>query len=101
MKELTNQIKKEIVLKMDYRLFDEIVNKFYNKNNYDIVAYEELNNYSSKEYNIKKKKLSPYDEKNLQNFIDTDYQWVTQILFQDLCNKGILEEGKYIIDVSW
>ena len=99
--DLLLQVSKKTIFEMNDNVFDQIVNRAYGKTDFSLVANEELSNDISKKYTILKKKLSEYDQKDLAQFIDSDKSWVSYILIQDLCNKGILEEGVYIINVSW
>jgi len=63
---------------------------------------EELNNDISKSYSVRKRKLNKYDLESLERFKNKEHvMCMSYILFQDLCNKEIIAEGKYIVDISW
>ena len=98
---LVNTIEKEVVFKLNAITFEAIVCEVYGKTDFSIAENEELMNDVSQEYNIKKFDLSGYDQKKLEDFIEGDSKYITQVLFQDLVNKDILEEGSYIVNVSW
>ncbi len=44
-----------------------------------------------------------YDNKQLASFVATNgkEEWMTRILLTDLCNKGVIPAGEYVIEVSW
>lgn len=94
-------MKKESVFRVAYHEFEALVNKEYNKTDYSIVADEELSNDSSKSYSVEKMELSKYDKLDLEKFKKGHQPYMSNILFQDLCNKGIIDEGEYIIDICW
>ena len=52
---------------------------------------------------LKKEELPDYDVESLVDIVETgffeDYQ--LQLVMTDLCNKGHIEEGSYVVTVSW
>ena len=87
---------------VDYGDFDEFINRIYNVKDYSIITNEELNNDSHKLFHVVKEKLEDWDKETLERFIKgEDPSWVTQILLQDLCNRDLIEPGRYLIEVCW
>jgi len=94
-------MKREIVMMCDYDEIENIIMDTYGKY-YEIPSGEELNNDSSLTFNCAKGELYEYDKETLDRFIYTGRgDWLLNILVQDLCNKGKLAEGKYVMSVSW
>ena len=100
--QLTNRITKETVFQIDDNVFDQIVNEVYGKTDFSFVASEEMSNDTAKSFDVEKEPLDKWDQEILDEFIKGNrHQWVAAIIFNDLCNKGIIEEGEYIVYVSW
>lgn len=86
---------------MNYNDFDAIIKEEYGQN-YELIADEECNNYSSKTYSVEKEELDKGDLDSLNKFISTGRGlYLSRILLQDLVNKELLPEGEYSIDTSW
>lgn len=81
---------------VDYSDLEDFINEHY-KSDYEIVAANEWNNSSSYSFNVKKEELTDYDKEELADF---KYCCI-HIILLDLCNKGLIEEGDYLIKVSW
>jgi len=99
--ELTKNIKKKTIFQMDDHIFDQIVNEFYGMTDFSLVADQELGNDSSYVYNTSNNSAS-YDKETLKNFKNNEFvSFVAPVLFNDLCSNGVLEEGEYVINISW
>lgn len=71
---------------------------------FELVPDYECHNYSHKVFEVEKCSLHEWSdgETRLQKFIETGYSaFLAPVLLADLANKGIIPEGKYVIDVSW
>ena len=99
--QLLNRITKETVFQVDDNVFDQMINKVYGKTDFSFVASEKMSNDTAKTFDVSKEPLDECDQDILDEFIKGNCQWVAAILFNDLCNKGIIEEGEYIVNVSW
>jgi hypothetical protein len=94
-------MKREIIMVCEYGEIEDIIKDTYGKY-YGIPSGEELNNDSSLTFNCAKGALDQYDHETLDRFIATGSgDWLLNILVADLCNKGKLAEGKYVMYVSW
>ena len=94
-------MKKKTIISIDYNELDKLVKENY-KQKFEVVEDLELSNDSDKLISVSKEKLSIYEEANIRKFVDTGhYNWTTHTLLKDMCNKGIIEEGDYLIKVSW
>ena len=55
-----------------------------------------------KTFSVSKEELDEYIKKDINKFIETGkYSYLAHHLFQDMCNKGIIEPGNYLINVYW
>lgn len=69
---------------------------------YDIVSDQETKNDSICRFIVKKEPLDDYDQEQLDNWKSgTDYDFMTAIILNDLCNRGIIDSGKYYINICW
>ena len=73
------------------------------KNHYNFGIDQEMGNGDEKSFTIKKEELDEYEQEILDNFVDTKQSegYISHILLQDLCNKGLIEEGNYLISLYW
>lgn len=92
--------KREFIV-MDYSEFNNLIKKHYGKN-YEFLPDQESNNDCLHKFIVEKRKLDDYDLEVLNKFKKTGaFYNLACTLFQDLCNKGILKEGDYLIEVCW
>lgn len=98
-----NAITKKLVLAIDYRDVEKLIQEAYDVGEWSFVADNELGNDSDLELNIKAEPLDKWQQPKLDRFIDTKGQgsFMTRTLLTDLCNKGVLEPGSYLVSVSW
>lgn len=72
--------------------------------NFSFTEARECGNDSEHSFLAARKELGKYDQVNIQNLIEdpasASYCTIDSI-FDDLCNKGIIEPGHYIVSVSW
>ena len=86
---------------MSYGWFERIVNDIYGVN-YEFVADQEAHNDTSYEYDVHKRKFSEWENNSLDKFKkEGKYSYMAGTILDDLCDKGVIEEGHYIIRVSW
>ena len=101
---MRGEMKKKTIICTDYSELEQLINHTY-KQDYEIMPMEEV---GSSQYaatytqHVKKGGLSAYDKERLQTLLDgTPEQFMLNVIMQDMGNKGVLEEGEYIIDVNW
>lgn len=92
----------EIIYKqVEYHELEDLILHVY-KQEYNIAAGEEKMNYVLLKYNVKKEQLDDYDKEQIKNFIETGNEnYMLSYLLQDMCNKDIIEEGNYLINILW
>lgn len=78
---------------VDYCDFDKLVEDYYNKPGYSVVATLGCGNDTKHLFNIKKERMDDYDYKHLFE--------TPQRILTDLCFSGMIPEGNYLIEVSW
>ncbi len=94
--------KTKIVHQIDYFDFDEFIKKHYQKSDFEFCADQESRNDSSHSFSVSKHPMSDYELKRLNKFkSDQRVDFISSTLLNDLCNKGIIPEGQYIVNVSW
>lgn len=84
----------KIYKEVDYHDLEQFIFEIYGEQ-YESVAEEEWNNYSSHEFNVKKQ--VDFDKDKTIDIFDGG---VHEIL-QNLVNRDLIEEGNYLISVSW
>ncbi len=89
------ECEKATVFKVDYDDLDEFLSEVYGIH-FEIVAEEELNNYSSKRYYVKPKPMDQYWQERFNQ-----RRYSTQTLLNVACHKELIEAGEYLINVSW
>lgn len=89
---------------LDMGTFEEIIRKEYKQPDFNLLDdyYGSIDNGSSKFfYNIKKEKLAKFEKDDIEKFIKNCQQNMTVGLLKDMCNKGKIPEGDYLIEVCW
>ena len=88
-------------IEVEYRDLQQFIKDVYKKN-FSFVADNECQNDSQHTFIVKKEELDDYDKEKLKKFKKTGvYDYITSILLTDMCNRGIIEEGMYLITVMW
>ncbi len=94
--------KKKVVIEVDYSELDELIEKQYGRK-YECVAYEEWSNYESHSFDVQKEKLDDYDKEKIDNWNSKNGSgmYMTTIFLNDMCNRGVIEPGEYLVNVYW
>lgn len=91
---------KETVISVEYVDLQNFITKVYGLKWFDIL---ESSNDTTYTYTVKIDELSPGDRITLSSAIrdcSVEY-WCLDTILTDLCNKGHIEPGKYLVRVSW
>lgn len=95
-------MKQETVYKIDYHEFEDLVIKEYGVNDFSFVADQEMANDTCKSFLVSKDTLDTWDINDLNKFKNNEFvPYISNMLFTDLCNRGVIDEGEYIVDVCW
>jgi hypothetical protein len=90
--------RKEEYIVVDYNDLNDFVSNHYGKA-FNVVEDWEMSNDSYISFNVSEGKVDKYD---LEEFIEEgSYSYLTRTILIDLCNKGLINPGKYLIEVSW
>ena len=96
------KMKKKTYIEMDYMEFEELVAKYFGRKDYEFIADVECGNDSNHIFNIKKEVLNKYDKEHLNEWKLTGKgTFMAHYILTELANMGVLEEGRYLISVSW
>lgn len=98
--------RKELKIVVDYWDLEELIKEVYNQEDYEFTADMECGNDTKKSFKVKKGEfegsLGEYYRKDIQKFIDKgEYSYLAGKLLNDLADKDIIQEGDYLINVSW
>lgn len=86
---------------VEYHELEDLILHVY-KQEYNIAAGEEKVNSVSLRCNVEKEELSDWDVITIREFVEGKRSsYVLSRLMQDMCNRDIIEEGNYLIDISW
>lgn len=89
------------VINVNYSDLNKFITEVYGKD-FEFAVDVESSNDVSHSYTVKKEELTEWNRKHIDNFIATGrYGYITRSLLIDMANKGLIEEGDYIVDVSW
>lgn len=89
------------VIPVSYHDWDTFVQEVYGQD-YEIVADQELSNDSDFAITARKEPLDKWAIRDLTSFVaGGQNQWVTHKLVTDMCNRGLLPEGEYLISICW
>lgn len=95
---------KEVVFRTDYHAVEELIQEVYGCY-YEIMPMEEVGSSqyaATYEKTTKKGVLKEYELADIESLKSGDpSQFILSSIFKDLVNNGHIEEGKYVIDVSW
>lgn len=88
----------EIIISCSWKDLERFIQEIYNKPDYDIVGNEEWDNDSEYRFDVKQSveiSLADYKKKYLFESFSLN------CILQDLCNRKLIPEGTYLINVCW
>ena len=97
------KIEEVIYHTVDYFELERVINEFYKPTSeWDFVSDEEANNDSSYTFNVHGE-VDEYEERKLEKFKKDSLSQsrMTHTLLADLCRKGLIPKGMYLVEVSW
>ena len=92
---------KKVVIKVEYSDLEKYIKSLYG---YElcIQADQETGNDESLDFDVTKEEIIGYDAVDVEKFKTTGkYNFFLGTLLTHMCNEGQLEEGNYIINVSF
>lgn len=96
-----NPFKSEKIYSCWHPHVDDFIQKVYELNSFN--CYYGSPNDSYHKFNIEKGKMEKWDLEDLQEILEEEGCEIHQlrVVLKDLCNKGIIPPGTYLINVSW
>ena len=86
---------------VDYDDLDDFISEQYGRE-FEIVADQGLMNDVSKTVTVKKEQLNQWEQRDLEEWKLTGRKnWMFSTLLTDLCNRDLIPEGEYLINISW
>ncbi len=90
------------IFKLSYKEFEKFVVVNYGVDNYSYISAEECCNDTEQLYSDVKGELKEYQTEDLNKFKEDGIGlYLTSTILEDLCSKGIISKGSYLITVSW
>jgi len=98
----TLKLEEKVINVVDYNDLDDFISFHYGVP-FEVVADQEMNNYSSKLIKVEKENLDQWQQEDLNYLKESgDYKGGSlRTLLADLCNRGHLAPGNYLIQVFW
>lgn len=98
-------MKKETFIVVSYRDIEKLICETYGipPSKLCLPSLEEANKDSYRVFSVEKKELAKVDKEILDNFVKTHLHTygIGYIFLQDMCFKGIIEPGPYLVQFSW
>jgi len=95
------ECEKVVVYKVDYNQIEKLIREFCGQW-FSIPHDQESSNDSTINLTVKKDELNEWEEQSVTDFIETgEHTFLLQSFMTYLCNIGYVNEGNYVIDVSW
>lgn len=94
--------KKEVVFLVDYNDLDKAIQRYFGRADYNSVAANEWNNYSSYEFDVDSH-VDDYSMGKIDKF-RAGTGWgahITEALLCKMCADNVIEPGRYIVKVYW
>jgi len=93
---------KRTVFEVDYTDLEEFINEVYDVDDYSIPASEEVGNDTTLSQEVEKEKpLNNEDKVTKFTGGNGNAQWILDDLMTDMCNRGLIEEGYYNINICY
>lgn len=85
-------------------LFDRVFKNENHKSGFELPPTEERGSGNGEDWEVcvEKRELSEYDKQDITAVESGKWpQYCTSNLLTECCNRGIIPEGDYLIDISW
>lgn len=97
-------LEKKEIYHIDYNDLQEFIREHYNRPDFNIICDMEWNNDASYVLQVCKDELEKCDKEEIESWkLDSydSYHYIVPTLLNDLCNKGLVEEGEIYVSVCW
>lgn len=93
--------KKKTVIEVDCFDLERFINEVYG-HNFEILCDLECANDSCRTMSIKKGKMTKYDLADVGKYKEIgEGSYLLHQLMDDMCARDLIEEGDYVIEISW
>lgn len=92
---------KKTVYEVDYNALDKFIAHHYQLD--DFEGSLESSNDTTHSYHVEKEPVRSWNQEHLERIIkdkNCEY-WKLDLVLTDMCNKGLIEPGQYLVRVSW
>lgn len=97
------KFKEEKIFRVEYNELDRFIQEAYGNKEFSVVSDQEGRNDSSLSFgDISDRELDEYDLEVLDSFKKgKNPGFCTHVILNDLCVRGLIPPGDYIVDVCW
>ena len=93
--------KKETTIRVSYKDLDAFIVKHYGQP-FEVTASEEARNDSCLSFTVAAGQNRDYDTEYLKEFREKGrYGFLLGTILNDLCDRGLIEAGSYVVDICW
>lgn len=94
---------RKTIIEVEYNDIERLIQKHYNRPDYEVVCDMEWGNYESHSQTLNKKPIHDHDQKKVDRFKSGDktVRFIFWNLMQDLVNNDVLDEAEYSISIYW
>ncbi len=93
---------KKLMIEVDYSEVEQIIQDTYGIKEYNLPCAEETGNDTALTYNISPEEANASTLESINKMrLDKCVSYKTLALMNDLCFKGLIEAGEYVIEICW
>lgn len=107
-KQFSDKVRAKTVISCRYGDIEWLINQVFknekHKERYELPGTEERGSGDGEDWevSIKKEVFGEYEKEDLSEVEQGEWpMYCTRILLTECCNRGIIPEGDYLIDISW
>jgi hypothetical protein len=102
MEQPTLKIKKVSYFQIEYHDLDKFIQAVYGIRYFSCVAVEEWSNDSKHQIHVEKEELQKWDLDKIEEVkFGKEPSYSLRAVMTDMCNRGLIEPGSYLINVCW
>lgn len=93
---------KKTMIEVDYHEVECLIQETYGIKEYNIACAEETGNDTALSYTISPEEADEYTLESIEKMRSgKEVSYRTQSIMDDLCFRGLIEAGDYVIEISW
>lgn len=95
-------MKKSEYIEMEYSELESLIQKEFNlPYDFNLPCDLETSNDTTHTFTAERKPLETYESSNFEAALKKEKSFMTGTFINELCNRGKLEPGKYLINICW